>query len=71
VCGEQKARFGSAAKLLPYVEGDAKSPIAEPARCNAASVRAYPTWIINGQRYEGLKTLDELAGASAFTPSGS
>jgi hypothetical protein len=71
VCGEQKTRFGSAAKFLPYVECDAKSAVAETARCHAASVRVYPTWIINGQRYEGLKSLEELARASAFTPAGS
>jgi hypothetical protein len=56
--------------LLPYVECDSRSPVAETGRCNAAGVRRYPTWIIGGQRLEGVKTLEELGRASGFpTPS--
>jgi hypothetical protein len=29
-------------------------------------VRRYPTWLIAGQRYEGVLSLDELTGASGF-----
>jgi hypothetical protein len=29
-------------------------------------VRRYPTWLIAGQRYEGILTLDELTRASGF-----
>jgi hypothetical protein len=29
-------------------------------------VRAYPTWIVGGERYEGVLTLDRLAEASRF-----
>jgi hypothetical protein len=38
----------------------------QPARCDAAGVRKYPTWIIRGTRYEGVMTLDGLAKASGF-----
>jgi hypothetical protein len=29
-------------------------------------VRAYPTWIIGGQKYEGVMSLDRLAELSQF-----
>ncbi len=41
---------------------------AKPDVCNAVGVRRYPTWVIAGNRYEGVMTLGELAKASAFTP---
>ena len=53
--------------LLPYVECDARSPGADPARCDRAAVKRYPTWLIAGARHEGVLTLDELARASGFT----
>jgi hypothetical protein len=52
--------------LLPYVECDPKGVAPQPARCNQAGIRKYPTWIIRGARYEGLIPLDELARASGF-----
>ena len=55
--------------LLPYVECDAKSALAQPARCAEADVRRYPTWIIKGGRYEGVLGLEDLARASGFTPA--
>jgi hypothetical protein len=52
--------------LLPYVECDSRSPVAETARCNAAGVRRYPTWIIRNQRFEGVQTLETLGQASGL-----
>jgi hypothetical protein len=48
------------------VECDPKGVASQPARCGAAGVRKYPTWIIGGTRYEGVMALDELAQASRF-----
>ena len=31
-----------------------------------AGVRAYPTWIINGQKHEGVLSLERLAELSKF-----
>lgn len=53
-------------KLLPYVECDPRGMDARPQRCDRAAVRVYPTWIIGGQRLEGVLTLDQLAQASKF-----
>ncbi len=66
-CQEQKARFGAAARELPYVECDPRGTGARPDLCGLAGVRSYPTWIIGSQRHEGTLTLEELARMSGFT----
>lgn len=68
-CADQKAMFGQAAALLPYIECDPRSPVGRPQVCAAAGVRAYPTWEIQGQHYEGVLTLDELARLSGYVPA--
>ncbi len=30
-------------------------------------MKVYPTWFIAGKRYEGVLSLDELAGTSSFS----
>jgi hypothetical protein len=35
-------------------------------RCVKAGVHAYPTWIINGQKHEGVLSLERLAELSKF-----
>jgi uncharacterized membrane protein len=67
-CAEQKRMFGEAARYLPYVECDPRSPEGDPRACAAAGVRAYPTWIIRGRRYEGVIPLEELARLSGYPP---
>jgi hypothetical protein len=34
--------------------------------CEKVPVRAYPTWVIDGQKYEGVMSLDRLAELSKF-----
>ncbi|MFQ5899014.1 MAG: hypothetical protein ACE5JN_12335 [Candidatus Methylomirabilia bacterium] len=65
-CGEQKTRFGPAAKLLPYVECDPRGVGARPDLRARIGVRRYPTWIIAGQRYEGVLSLGRLAEISGL-----
>ncbi|MCS7173915.1 MAG: vitamin K epoxide reductase family protein [Armatimonadetes bacterium] len=67
-CAEQKRLFGTAARYLPYVECDPRSPEGNPRACETAGVRAYPTWVIQGRRYEGVLTLEELARRSGYPP---
>jgi hypothetical protein len=41
--------------------------------CAKADVRAYPTWVIGGRKYEGVMPVERLAELSAFryaTPAG-
>lgn len=65
-CQEQKARFGSAAKDLPYVECDAKGVNARPDLCRQVGVKSFPTWVINGEKREGVMTLNQLADMSRY-----
>jgi hypothetical protein len=65
-CQEQKAMFGGAAGSLPYVECDPKGANSQPERCERASVRVFPTWVIGAERREGVQSLEELARLSGF-----
>jgi uncharacterized membrane protein len=65
-CKEQKARFGSAAAQIPYVECDPRAAGGRPDLCQAIGVRSFPTWMIAGQRREGVLSLDELARMSGY-----
>jgi uncharacterized membrane protein/glutaredoxin len=66
-CQSQRAMFGAAASKLPYVECDPRGSAARPAACQAAGVRAFPTWVIGGQTIEGTLSIEELARLSGFT----
>ena len=68
-CQEQKALFGGAAGSLPYVECDPKGANAQTERCERASVRVFPTWVIGTERREGVQSLEELARVSGFKGS--
>ncbi len=58
-CFQQKNLFGKeGSRQLPYVECDKNE--ADRDRCTAAKIQAYPTWVLKGQRLEGVQRLDEL-----------
>ena len=66
-CNAQKELFGSSVRRLPYSECSPGGPRAPQApECDAAGVKSYPTWFINGQRYVGVRSLDELAQSSQY-----
>jgi uncharacterized membrane protein len=66
-CTEQKHLFGSSEKRIPYVECSPGGPKAPQAQaCKDKGIQSYPTWIINGQRYTGVQSLDTLAQLSKF-----
>jgi hypothetical protein len=67
-CFRQKSLFGQeAGKQLPYVECDKTEAGRE--RCRADGIKAYPTWVMGGQRLEGVQTLEELRNWSGFGKS--
>ncbi len=68
-CQEQKTLFGDAARDVPYVECDPNGVNARPDLCEKAGVKAFPTWVIGGQRREGVQSLSALADASKFQPT--
>jgi protein-disulfide isomerase len=37
-----------------------------PALCDRLRIKAYPTWFINGKRYEGVLSFDRLADLTDF-----
>jgi len=64
-CTHQKEMFGAAAlELLPYVECDKDDTGRK--RCEQAQVRAYPTWVLKGERRTGVLSLEELAIWSGY-----
>jgi len=66
-CRQQKSLFGqAAAQRVPYLECEKEA--AERQRCNAAGIRAYPTWIKGGERREGVLSLEELQRWSGYRP---
>jgi len=67
-CCEQKALFGPAASLLPYVECDPRDAHSQYERCRVRGIRAFPTWEFHGQLVEGALSLEELARRSGYPP---
>ncbi len=66
-CQEQKELFGSAFEQVPYVECSPNGPGTPQApECTEAGITSYPTWIINGRTYVGLRSLEALAAASGY-----
>jgi len=66
-CQEQRRLFGRSADRLPYVEctpGGRGAPMAFD--CVAADISGYPTWIIEGRRFQRVLTPDELARLTRF-----
>jgi hypothetical protein len=58
-CFQQKNLFGKlGSRQLPYVECDKTE--ADRDRCTSAKIQVYPTWVLKGQRLEGVQRLDEL-----------
>jgi len=68
-CFAQKEYFGQEAMAdFPYVEcypdgffrsEDGKGTVIDQA-CSDIGIRGFPTWVINGQNYEGEQSLDNL-----------
>ena len=69
-CQQQKALFGAAGRHLPYVECAPNGPKAPQATvCVANEIKGYPTWIINGNRYQRMLSVKQLALMSGVAPS--
>lgn len=69
-CFKQKNQFGKeAGERLPYLECDKDD--SGRKRCEAAKIRAYPTWDLKGERREGTLSLEELKQWSGFGGAGS
>lgn len=61
-CQAQKALFGTAEKLLPYVECSTPDGSSQTQVCTDAKVTGYPTWVFkDGSRLSGEVSLADLA----------
>ena len=48
------------------MECDAKGLDPHPELCRQLDVKRYPTWMIKGERHEGILTLERLAELSGY-----
>ena len=61
-CQATKGMFGSAAKLLPYVECSTPDGSGQLPVCQEKGVTSYPTWVFpDGSTLTGERTLQELS----------
>jgi uncharacterized membrane protein/glutaredoxin len=68
-CQEQKAMFGDASAMVPYIECDARAANAKAELCQQKRITSYPTWEVDGKFYEGVQSLSGLADLSKFSPA--
>ncbi|MGL5192348.1 MAG: vitamin K epoxide reductase family protein [Chroococcales cyanobacterium] len=66
-CHVQKELFGKQAMSeIDYVECDPGGQNPRPQLCQAAQIQGYPSWVINGEQYPGMRPLSELAALSGY-----
>lgn len=67
-CQQQNRLFGRSADRLPYVECTPNGRGGGVAfDCVSADISGYPTWIIDGKRFQKVMTPEELERVSGFT----
>ena len=66
-CERQKQLFGRAFGHITYVECGRSGPDPDPTLCAAKKIRSYPTWEIEGEFYEGVRTLEQLGRISGYS----
>jgi len=64
-CKAQKAMFGTSFSKVDYVECTT-----DQVKCNIAGIKGYPTWIYQGQKYEGEQTFSQLAAITGCEYAG-
>ncbi|MGY6530307.1 MAG: vitamin K epoxide reductase family protein [Cyanobacterium sp.] len=66
-CYDQKQLFGEEAyNIVPHIECTPDGLNGEPEKCEGV-VRAFPSWVIDGQLIEGTQTLERLAELTGYT----
>ena len=69
LCQDDWSQFAEAASQFNYIECHPEGKNAQPELCETAKIQGFPTWEINGQLYQGEKTLQELADLSGYQGS--
>ena len=70
-CLKQRTMFGAGgSRRLPYVECAPDGYQNQATTCRSMKeLTGYPTWVIGGKSYGGMRTLSELQQISGFDPS--
>ena len=60
-CKNQKKLFDSSFQYIDYIDCDWESEV-----CDAAGIRGFPTWEIDGELYPGEQSLERLASLTGY-----
>ena len=63
----QKEIFGDSIDQVNYIECDSNVEEGQPQLCEDAGITTYPSWVIDGETYEGMQSLEELAEITSCT----
>jgi hypothetical protein len=63
---DQKALFGEAITAIDYVDCDVAGNSSNPDECVGQDITIYPTWVYNGEKFEGEQSLSDLAKITNF-----
>ncbi len=67
-CYDQKQVLGKeAVQEMTYIECDPSGKNPQPEACQAAGIRSYPSWDINGKKLSGAQLPETLAQESGYT----
>ncbi len=67
-CENNKKAFGDSWQYVTYVECAVEGqPQVQTAACTVAGIEGYPTWIVDGEKYPGEQTLQNLAKLTGCT----
>ncbi len=64
-CNSQKIMFGKQIEKITFVNCDESQHL-----CEAAKITAYPTWVINGEKHLGAKSLGTLGSLTGCEVKG-
>ncbi len=65
-CAEQRELFGDAISYIDYYECHPEGKNSRSEACRSEGIVAWPTWLINGKLYLGLRSLEQLAKLSGY-----
>jgi thiol-disulfide isomerase/thioredoxin len=69
-CQKQKSLFGAtAAAKLPYIECAANAENSQRQLCKDKNIQLFPTWVVKGKFYPGIKDLKEIATMTGYKGS--
>lgn len=69
-CRKQKSLFGAvAAAKIPYIECDENGEKSQRRLCKIMNIQIFPTWVIDGNYFTGIRDLKEIAKLTGYQGS--